>query len=296
MKQFKKKLSLLIRQEMYLSREAEAEIFSIIHSLPSPGKIYRFLLTLYHFKILWTFLVEEQVKIIESIYEELSHNADRELYTRIITITFGENHNEKDRNRSSGIKNFILFTKSNMHNESDFQIKSGLSLLLLKTIQTTPEFVDEVETEELIPALLFFKDTISYASIFNHLIRLFGIHTVVTCTVNLFMKHPDKINIFLFNTLIENAVTLKVNQKSIVLVKKIQTLIFLLAQQELLGMDKVSQLQSRLLIELDRTHYLHIMYSPPLTSNIKKNPCKHRKRVLNKRFVLLNKMKGGKSP
>ena len=287
MTQFKRKLTRLVRKEMCLSSRAEAEIFSFVNTHRSPGRIFRFLVNLYHFKILWTFPVIEQKTIIESTCKELSHNFDAAIYIRLINIIFESSLNERHGN--AGIENFITFTKTKIKNESNFTIKAGLSLVLLKIVNKYPELVHITDIKELTPSLLFLKDNISYTSILNHLINLFGTHKIIPSVTDLLIKHPQRIDIFLTRTLFGYAIKLTLNQKR-VFFESLQ--VFLQTQKEFLGEERVSQFHTRFLIELGRVNYLKIAPSSPVSSNKVRQPYRVKQR-LNKRFLLLRKMKGG---
>lgn len=289
MTQCKVKLLRLIRKEMCLSSRAEAEIFSIVHTHRSPEKINRLLVNLYHFKILWTFSRGEQKKIIESTCRELSHNSDAALFIQLINIIFRASLNE--RHEDAGIGNFITYTKTTMENESDFTIKSGLSLVLLTMVSKYPELIHMLDINELTPSLLFIKDNISYTSILNHLIDLFGINQVIPPVIDLLTTHPLEIDIFLTRTLLGYAVKLTVVQKR-ALFSSLQ--VFLQTQKEFLGEEKVAQFHNRFLVELGRINYLKIAPSSQVSSNTVRQSCRVTQQ-LNKRFLLLRTMKGGQS-
>jgi len=285
MMQFKKNLSRLIKQELFLSSVAATEIFSLVQRDQNPGKIYRFLTNLHYFKILWTFPVTEQKRILEYIYGQLDHNSYSKKYINLINIIFSGNLNEQGSN--DGVDNFLTFTKDSMENEEELVIKAGLSLIVLKIITTKSHLLDKVDGKDLVLSLLFLKDTVSYGATLHELIDLFDIHTIVPLVIDLVIEHPHKIDMFLSRTLIEYAVQLKMHQKR-ALRKKLQTFTFILAQNQFMGMEKLSHYQTHLLLELGRLSYLNMAITTPSLSVCKVKKGEDVTKVLNKRFSFIH--------
>jgi hypothetical protein len=288
MEKFKKNLSQLIRKEMGLSSKTEAEILSIINSQQSPGKIIRYLTYLCHIKILWTFPVVEQVHILESVCAELSHSARSDLFIRLITVVF--RHSSRKEDDTSGVKNFVSFTKMYMGNETNFTVKAGLALVMVMILKTYPQLISNVEVKELTPSLLFVNDNVSYAAVFNNLIAFFGARRVIPLVIDLLIEHPHKTNLFLTNTLIEHAIKLSRHQKVAVFDK---LKIFLMTQKDIVGEEKVSRLYRRFIVALGRNYFLTNTLSSPTVIEKAAKRTSNVRMAENKRFSLLQQMKGG---
>jgi hypothetical protein len=161
---------------------------------------------------------------------------------------------------------------------------------MLMILKKYPKLITNVELKELTPSLLFVNDNISYASVFNNLIAFFGARRVIPLIIDLLIEHPHKTNLFLTNTLIEHAIKLSRNQKG-TLFEKLKH--FLMTQKDIVGEEQVSRLYNRFVIALGRNFYLTNTLSSTLVREKAAGRTSNVKMVVNKRFSLLQQMKGG---
>jgi hypothetical protein len=253
MQQLRKQLTHLIRHGLALSDKAETEIITLISRSATPLTLTRFFLQIYHLTQFWTFLPSHKKEIIETLDQELTESKNTNSYIQLMDIVFSRE--EHTGHSDSGAKHGIALIKKLMAEEQDLTIHAGLSILLIKIVKLYQnKALPYVTLSDLLPALLFDNDNVSYTSLLHMLFDVYGEHAVIPLLVDLLLKNPRKIDAIFLHSIYEYSLTQINRHHQLHLIDKIRALLEI--QHEIYGQKNIPALLDEFFIRLGRINYV----------------------------------------
>jgi len=287
MQQLRKQLTHLIRHGLALSDMAEMEIVTLISRSATPLTFTRFFLQIYHLTQFWTFAPSHKKEIIETLDHELTESKNTDSYIRLITIVFS--HADHTNHSESGAKHCVALIKKLMEEEQDSTIHAGLSILLIKIVKLYQgKALPYVSIDDLLPALLFDNDSISYASLLHMLFDVYGEETVIPLLVDLLLKNPRKIDAIFLHSIYEYSLTQITRHHQLHLTEKTRALLEI--QHEIYGQKNIPALLDEFFIRLGRINYVLSKVAQSSTRNLMST--KPKSHPIISRLSLLQEAKG----
>jgi hypothetical protein len=161
------------------------------------------------------------------------------------------------------MQQFIMLIKKLIKEERDATVRAGLCLLLIRIGKLyQQQAISHLTITDLLPALSFYQDPVSYVPILNNLFELFGEQAVIPLVIDLLLTYTRKIDLVFLHTVYESAVILITRNHQLYLTEKIKTLLEL--QQTFYGKENITELLDQFFIRLGRISYV--------LSTVEKNP------------------------